>query len=108
MSSRSLAWTSVVLGVLAVLSIPVGVLVPGRVVSVDLVPATIAGVVAAFVFGLAGISAARRARLKIEFSVRRTGERQARYGRMLVLVGLYLGTVGAIALVFYGVVLSIS
>jgi hypothetical protein len=108
MSSRSLAWTSVVLGALAVLSIPVGVLLPGRALSVDLVPSTIAGVVAAFVFGLAGVSAARRARLKIELSVRRTGDRQARYGRVLVLVGLYLGTVGAIALVFYGVVLSIS
>jgi len=108
MSSRSLAWTSIVLGALAVLSIPAGTLIPGRALSVDLVPATTAGVVAAFVFGLAGVSAARRARLKIEFSLQRTGDRQARYGRTLVLVGLYLGTIGAIALVFYGLVASIS
>lgn len=109
MSTRSLAWASVVLGTLAVLAVPVAVALSERgTVSVDLVSATIAAVVAAFVFGLAGVSASRRARLKIDLSLQRTGEWPARWGRLLVFTGLYLGTIGLIALAFYGVVLSIS
>ena len=38
----------------------------------------------------------------------RRSERTVRVGRFLVLAGLYVGLVGAIALAFYGVVLAFS
>ena len=99
---------SVVLGALALASVPAGTLAAGRLVSVDLVRATVAAVAACFLFGLAGVSAARRARFQIELSVSRRGERTLRVGRFLVFAGLYVGLIGAVALGFYGVVLALS
>jgi hypothetical protein len=107
MSSRA-AWLAVFLGLLALAAVPAGTLAAGRIVSVDLVRATAAAVIACFLFGLAGISASRRARFRIERSLSRRGERTLRVGRFLVFAGLYFGVIGAIALGFYGVVLAVS
>ena len=57
----------------------------------------------AFVLALIGISAARRARFRVDRSVYRSGERTVRFGRFLVWSGLYLSLVGALALAFYSV-----
>ena len=103
-----LAWSSVVLGLLALGSLPAGTLLAGRVVAVDLARATLGAVVVCFVFGLAGISTSRRARYRIERSLARRGERPARFGRFLVLAGLYVGVIGAIAVGFYGVIRALS
>ena len=108
MSSGKQTWMSVVLGMLALAALPAGTLLAGRVVSVSLVRATLVAVVAAFLFGLAGIAVSRRARFRIELSLDRRGERAARVGRFLVLAGLYVALIGAIALGFYGVVLAFS
>jgi hypothetical protein len=108
MTSTRTAWAAVVLGLLALAAVPAGTLAAGRVVSVDLVRATAAAVGACFLFGLAGVSASRRARFRIERSLSRSGERTLRVGRFLVFAGLYVGLIGAIALGFYGVVLAIS
>jgi len=108
MSNSRQAWASVVLGALALGSIPAGTLLAGRVVSVSLVRATLVAVVAAIVFGLIGFALSRRARFRVERSLSRRGARITRLGRFLVLAGLYLGVIGAIALGFYGVVLAFS
>jgi hypothetical protein len=107
-TSTRQAWAAALLGLLALACVPLGTFVAHRVVSVDLVRATVVAVCAAFVFGLAGISTARRARFRIERSVSRRGERTLRFARFLVYAGLYVGLVGAIALGFYGVVLALS
>jgi uncharacterized protein YacL len=108
-SSLRQAWASVVLGLVALAAVPVAAALSERgIVSVDLVRAIVAAVVVSIVFGLAGISTSRRARFRIERSLRRRGERTVRVGRFLVLAGLYVGFVGAIALGFYGVVLAFS
>jgi hypothetical protein len=108
MSSARQAWASVVLGALALAAIPVAALLAGRVVSVDLVRALTLAVGAAVILGLAGISASRRARFRVERSLSRRWERTARLGRFLVLAGLYVALVAALALGFYGLVQAFS
>ena len=62
--------------------------------SVNLLPALVVAVPAAFVLSLLGISAARRARFKVDRSVFRAGDRTARLGQFLVWAGLYFAVVG--------------
>jgi len=107
MSSSSPARVSaILLGLLAVAAIPVAVAAAIFLKSVDIIPALVVGVGAAFVLALIGISAARRARFRIERSVYRSGEKTARLGRLLVWSGLYFSVVGALALAFYSVLSS--
>ncbi len=109
MTSTRQAWASVVLGAMALAAVPAATVLSERgVLAVDLVRATIAAVCASMVLGLIGVSTARRARFRIERSLRRRGERTLRLGRFLVFAGLYVGLVGAIALGFYAVVLAFS
>jgi hypothetical protein len=102
------AWAAIVFGVLALASIPAGTIAVGRFVSVDLARATSFAVAACFVFGLAGVSAVRRARYRNELSLYPGRTRMLRVGRFLVYAGLYVGLIGVIALAFYGVVLASS
>ena len=76
--------------------------------SVKILPAALVSVPAAFVFGLCGISASRRARFRLSRSVARKGERTVRFSRILVWTGLYMALVGAIALGFYGLLRAAS
>ena len=76
--------------------------------SLDLLPALVVSVPAAFVLSLLAISAARRARFKVDAKRRRIGERTARVGRLFAWAGLYLALVGGLALGFYGVIRSQS
>jgi hypothetical protein len=57
----------------------------------------------AIVAGLLAVLVARRARLRLDRSVRRAGERVVRVSRWLAWSGLYVAVTGALALVFYGV-----
>jgi hypothetical protein len=93
-----------VFGLLAVAAIPIGIVVAWRLPSVNLLPSLIVSVAAAFVLSLFGISAARRARFRVDRSVARVGERTARLGRFLVWVGFYFAIIGALALGFYGAI----
>jgi len=95
-----------VLGALAVLAIPVAIAAALFVPSIDVLPALVVAVPVTFVLALFGISAARRARFRVERSVYRSGERTIRFGRFLVWSGLYLSLVGALALAFYSVLRS--
>jgi hypothetical protein len=102
-SSKPIGVTAIILGLLAVAAIPAAVAAAIFLPSVNILPALLAGVSAAFVLALLGISAARRARFRVERSVFRVGERTARFGRFLVLTGLYFSLVGALAIGFYSV-----
>jgi hypothetical protein len=107
MRTRNPARTVAILfGVLAVAAIPAAIAAAIFLKSVDIIPALVVGVGAAFVFALIGISAARRARFRIERSVYRSGEKTVRLGRLLVWSGLYFSLIGALALAFYSVLSS--
>jgi hypothetical protein len=97
---------AIVFGTLAVLAIPAAIAVAIFSPSVDVLPALKVAVPSAFVLALIGISAARRARYRVERSVYRSGERSIRFGRFLVWSGLYFSLVGALALAFYSVLNS--
>ncbi len=99
---------SLLFGTLAVLTLPVGGVLAALLASVKVLPAALVCVPAAFLFGLCGISASRRARFRLSLSVARKGERTARFSRILVWTGLYLGVVGGIALGFYGLLRAAS
>jgi hypothetical protein len=92
---------SLVLGVLAVLAIPVAILVTDLRNDLRLLHAGVAVPVAA-VLGIVAIRLARRARRRLERTLGRAGgAASARLGRIFGWVGLYLALIGAIALGFY-------
>jgi hypothetical protein len=105
-SSNPARITAIVLGTLAVLAIPAAVAAAVFLPKVDILPALVVAVPSAFVLALLGISAARRARYRIERSVYRSGEGTVRFGRLLVWSGLYFSLIGALALAFYSVLRS--
>ena len=107
-SSRPAGVAAILFGALAIAANPVGVVLAWLLPSVDLLPAVVISVPAAFALSLLAISAARRARFKVERSVARIGERTARVGRFLAWTGLYFALVGGLALGFYGVIRSQS
>jgi hypothetical protein len=102
-SSRAAAAWAILLGLLAVLAIPAGVIASRVLDDIRLLEAVVIAVPVAFVLSLAAISAARRARLRVDRSVFRRGRRSARVGRFLAWAGLYLAVTGGLALAFYGV-----
>jgi hypothetical protein len=57
----------------------------------------------ALVCGFLAVLVARRARFRLDRSVRRAGERLVRTSRWLAWCGLYVAVTGCLALVFYGV-----
>ena len=101
--SRAAARGAIVLGVLALAAIPAGVLVANYTAGVELLQAELVAVPAAVVLGLMALALARRARYRVDRSVRPTGRRAARAGRLLAWAGLYSGITGALALGVYGV-----
>ena len=103
MSSSRHARLAVVLGAVAVLTIPVAVGLAAYSPRVDLLQAVYVGVPVAFVLGLGAWSAYRRARAELERRVQRPGEGLVRAGRVLAFAGIYFGVTGALALGFYGV-----
>ena len=107
-SSRRSRRAALLLGVLAVLALPVGGALVALLASVRVLPAALVAVPVAFFLGLCGISASRRARFSLERSVARTGERTVRLARFLVWAGVYMALVGAIALGFYGLLRAAS
>jgi hypothetical protein len=108
MSSSSGARLAVGLGVVAVLAIPIALIAAAFLSTIDLLDAAYAGVPVALVAGLAAVGAYRRARARLERTIRRSGERVVRTARALAFAGLYLGVVGALALGFYGLLHSTS
>jgi hypothetical protein len=92
---------SVILGVLAVLAIPVAIYVTDQRNDLRLIHAG-ASVPVAFVLGFAAIRLAKRARTRLERTLGRArGQAPARLGRIFGWLGVYLSLIGAISLAVY-------
>ena len=102
MSGRKAARIAILLGVLALASLPLGAFVSDTVSGIGLLEAMEFAVPSAFVLGLAAVAAARRARFSVERSVRRSGENVVRIARFFAWTGLYIACAGGMALGFYG------
>jgi hypothetical protein len=108
MSARPAAWTSLVLGLASVAAIPAAAVVSANRDDIGLLEAELVGVPVAFVLGLVAVSAARRARYRLDRSVRRVGATTVRLARIVAWTGLYLAVTGGLALAFYGVLRASS
>ena len=96
-------------GLLGVAAIPGAVAASRYLPDVRLLEALYGAVPAAFLLGLVAVAAGRRARRRQLLSLGPVaGERAARAGRLLALLGLYLGCTGALALAFYAVLRAYS
>ena len=96
-----MAVVSLLLGLLAVFTIPVAILVTDQRNDLRLILAGFAVPVAA-ILAFAAIRLAKRARTRLERTLGRAGgEVPARLGRVLGWLGLYLALIGAISLAVY-------
>lgn len=69
-------------------------------------PQAVAGeAVAGTLFGFVAVALARGARVHVERTLARVGERTARVGKWLGLLGLCLGLTAALSLAFFGLLL---
>ena len=99
------ARASVVVGVAAVVAIPVGLALAAYSSSVDMIHVAVAVPVAA-ILGLVALVLARSARRHSQISLGRIGGTGvARAGSILGLLGLYLAGVAALAVGFFGLLL---
>jgi hypothetical protein len=98
MSPKVPAAIAALLGIAAVVAIPVGLEVADRSASIDLVHSLYYSVPAAAVLGLIGAFFARRARLGVARSVHREGVNLTRASRFLAWTGLYFALIGGISL----------
>jgi hypothetical protein len=95
------AFWSVVVGLLAAVSLPAAVVVAERRADVELLWAATA-IPVALVLGLTAIALARRGRRKAEMTLlRRSGSRSARLGTLLGALALLLAGSGVTALIVY-------
>ena len=96
------AVASVLVGLAAVLVIPVAVVIQYYSVQVTLVQSTISAG-PALLLGLCAIALARRGRFAFARTIGRSGgERAAKVGRLLGWLGLTMGVVAALSVAFYG------
>ena len=97
------ARVALVLGALAVLSIPAAVAAAQFLSGVSLLRALYVGVPVAAVLGLLAVAASRRARLALSRSLRPERRKLVRTARLVAWAGLYVGVTGALMLGVYGV-----
>ena len=96
------AVASVLVGLVAVVVIPVAVVIQWYSVDVTLVQSTISAG-PALLFGLVAIALARRGRFAFARTIGRAGgERAAKAGRFLGWLGLTMGVIAALSVAFYG------
>jgi hypothetical protein len=100
-SSKTAARTGVVLGSLAVLAVPVGVVASRFVKGVTLLEGLYYSIPAAILLGLLALVAARRARFSAQRSVFADRRGPVRSARRLAWLGLYIGVTSAIAVGVY-------
>jgi len=101
-SSKTPAGVAIVLGLVAILAIPVACVLAWQ-TTLPLLHSLYVAVPVAIVCGVAAVSVSRRARFRLDRSVRRVGEGVVRTSRWLAWSGLYVALTGGLALVFYGV-----
>ena len=102
-SSRRPARAAIVLGALAVLAIPIGVVVAQVSAAIGLLDALYVAVPVAAVLGLIALGAARRARFALARSLHPEARGLVRAARLFAWAGLYAGLTGALALGVYGI-----
>ncbi|HEY6960548.1 MAG TPA: hypothetical protein VI408_01525 [Gaiellaceae bacterium] len=102
-SSKAPARAAILLGALAVLAIPAGVVVAQQSSRLRLLETLYVAVPVAAVLGLVAVVLARRARFAAQRSVREDGRGLLRTARILAWAGMYAGITGALALAVYGV-----
>jgi hypothetical protein len=100
-SNRGAARAAVLLGALAVLAIPVGVLAAQLSSQLRLLETLYVAVASAVLLGLAGLYAARRARLNATRTLSASGG--VGLARVVAWAGAYVGVTGALALAVYGI-----
>ena len=106
--SRARAVVALVLGLLAIAAIPVAAVVAARRPDVELLQAELVAVPVACVLGLIAVAISRRARVRIERSVRKGGTGLVVTARVVAWAGVYVGVTGGLALAFYGVLRASS
>ena len=100
-SNRGAARAAVVLGALAVLAIPAGVLAAQLSAQLRLLETLYVVVGGALVLGLLALYAARRARLNAARTLSAAGG--VGFARAIAWAGAYAGVTGALALAVYGI-----
>jgi hypothetical protein len=100
-SSRTAARTGTVLGALAVLAVPVGIIASRVVKGVTLLEGLYYSIPTAIVLALLALLAARRARLSAQRSVFADRRGPVRTARVLAWLGLYVGITAAISVGVY-------
>ena len=100
-SNRGAARAAVVLGALAVLTIPAGVVAAQLSAQLRLLETLYVVVAVAVVLGLAALYAARRARLNAARTLSAAGG--VGLARVVAWSGAYAGITGALALAVYGI-----
>jgi hypothetical protein len=101
-SNKGAARAAALLGVLAVLAIPVAVLLSRALASVSLLRALYVGVPVSVALGIVSFLALRRARFIAARSVDPRSAGPLKTARFLAWAGLYAGVTGALALGVYG------
>jgi hypothetical protein len=97
------ATASVLVGLLALVAVPAGVVLSRYSTQVTLINSTFVSVPIAILLGLYAIVLARRGRETLERTLGRSGgEATARLGRVLGVAGLCVGITAGMALGFYG------
>jgi hypothetical protein len=102
-SSKGAARAGIVLGLLAVLAIPVGVLASRYANGLRLLQTLYVAVAIAGVLGLLALLASRRARYALARSLHPERRRAVRWARILAWAGVYCAVTGGLALAVYGV-----
>jgi hypothetical protein len=100
-SSSGAARVAVLLGALAVLAIPAGVVAAQVSARIRLLETLYVVVAAAVVLGLGAVFAARRARLNASRTLSATSG--VGFARLVAWAGAYAGITGALALAVYGI-----
>ena len=106
--ARRPAGFAVFFGLLALAAIPAAVAVAEYRPDIEILQALIVAVPTAFVLGLIAVSLSRRARYRLERSVRRAGGKLVRTARLVAWSGVYVAVTGGLALAFYGVLRASS
>jgi ABC-type dipeptide/oligopeptide/nickel transport system permease subunit len=102
---NSRATASVILGLLAVLAIPAGVVLSWYSATVTLVESSSSAGLA-IIFGVASIVFSRRGRDVFARTIGRSGgDRAARAGKLLGALGLCMGITAGLAVGFYGLLI---
>jgi len=101
--SKGAAGTAIVLGALALVAIPAGVVAAQLSSGLRLLQTLYVTVPLAGILALAALLAARRARLNLQRSLHPERRRLVRWARIAAWAGLYAAVTGALALGVYGV-----